>query len=83
MEVDGSNMDENILSSETTTMTEVIHELLSNEEETRDVRVEDDEKKGVETTPPIPLLTTAIPPESANNTTPEGRLTKREGDELT
>lgn len=74
MEVDGRNMDENIISSETTTVTEVIHELVNNDEETRDEMGESAEED--EVTPSITLLTTTVSLESTNNAAPEGRTLK-------
>lgn len=76
MEVDGRNMDENITSSAsrettmtTTMMTEVIHELVNNDEETRDEgRVGEED-----VIQPIELLTTTISLESINNAASEGR----------
>lgn len=75
MEVDGRNMDENIISSTTsgtatitTMMTEVIHELANNDEETRDEQGGSDEDWNEDT-----LMTTTISLESTNNGASEGR----------
>lgn len=79
MEVDGRNMDENIISSTsditavTTTpmMTQVIHELINNDEETRDERIGSEEVRD-EVTHSITLFSMSNSFESMNNAAPEG-----------